>query len=128
MARISELVKTYKLLNDPQSPSWSVKFVGSLAIIALVVAGGAAIVWGATHDQGAAPNHLAATTADNGDGSKTDKLYLADFDAALAPDYAALDGALAAWEAHHPGAQIISRIPLYDTTHVHTIGYEIHYR
>ena len=41
--RISELVKTYKLLNDPNAPDWNVKFVGAVAIAALIVAAGIGI-------------------------------------------------------------------------------------
>ena len=127
MARIQEIVKTYKLLNDPQSPNWSVKFVGALAIGALMIAGGAAIVWGATHDHGPSPNQLAMATTQNADGSRTDKIFLSNFDAALAPDYSALDMQLSAWQVQHPGAQILSQVPIFDATHVHTIGYEIRY-
>jgi hypothetical protein len=128
MARISEIVKTYKLLNDPDAPHWSVRFVGGLAIAALVIAGGAAIVWGATRDHGPSPNEMVVASTQNADGTKTDKLMLANFDASLAPDYEALDAQLAAWHVQHPDAQVISQAPIADATHTHTIGYEIRYR
>jgi len=51
MAKIGDLVKTYRLLSDPNAPDWNVKFIGAIAIAAVVVAGGAgAILWSVSHD------------------------------------------------------------------------------
>lgn len=49
--RISELVKTYKLLNDPNAPDWNVKFVGGIVVAAAIVAaGGFALYVGGARD------------------------------------------------------------------------------
>ena len=51
MAKIGDLVKTYRLLSDPNAPDWNVKFIGAIAIVAVVVAGGAgAILWSVSND------------------------------------------------------------------------------
>lgn len=57
--KIAELVKTYKLLNDPGAPDWSVKFVGAIAIATMLFAGAGAIVAG----KDAAPGSPAAAAA-----------------------------------------------------------------
>jgi len=61
MAKISELVKTFKLLNDPEAPDWNVKFVGGALIAVVVVAAAGAALWGMQQD-GAEPTSAAATT------------------------------------------------------------------
>jgi len=62
MARIADLVKTYRMLSDPDAPDWNVKFVGAIAIAAIVVAGGAgALLWSLSADPGA-PTAAAART------------------------------------------------------------------
>ena len=45
MAKISELVKTYKLLSDPQAPDWNVKFVGGMVIALAIIAASGALVY-----------------------------------------------------------------------------------
>ncbi|HVM44871.1 MAG TPA: hypothetical protein VM582_02955 [Candidatus Thermoplasmatota archaeon] len=51
MAKISDLVKTYRMLSDPNAPDWSVKFVGGIAVAALAIAGiGAALFWAGGDD------------------------------------------------------------------------------
>ena len=44
-------MKTYKLLSDPNAPEWNVKFVGAIAVAALVVTAGLGVfayrTWGA---------------------------------------------------------------------------------
>lgn len=63
MAKISDLVKTYRMLSDPNAPDWNVKFVGAIAIAALVVAASAgALYWGARDD--AAPRAPSAAVQD----------------------------------------------------------------
>lgn len=42
--KIAELVKTYRLLNDPDAPDWNVKFVGALAIATMLLAGAGALL------------------------------------------------------------------------------------
>lgn len=42
--KIAELVKTYRLLNDPDAPDWSIKFVGGVAIATMLMAGAGAIL------------------------------------------------------------------------------------
>ena len=127
MARIAELVKAYKLINDPNAPNWSIKFVGAIAAVALLVAGGAAVYWAASHSQGPAPNQMIVASTENSDGTKTDDIYLANFDPSLAPDYDSLNAQLSQWETQHPGAHVLSETPILDSTRVHTIGYEIRY-
>lgn len=60
--KITELVKTYKLLSDPNAPEWNVKFVGGVAIAALVVAGAAGALWFAASTPG--PEAPAATASE----------------------------------------------------------------
>jgi hypothetical protein len=45
MAKISELVKTYRLLSDPNAPDWNVKFLGGVVIALALVAAAGALVW-----------------------------------------------------------------------------------
>ena len=69
MAKIGDLVKTYRLLSDPNAPDWNVKFIGAIAIAAVVIAGGAgAILWAASHD--AVPDAAPASVQEPaGDGT-----------------------------------------------------------
>ncbi|MFA5860383.1 MAG: hypothetical protein WDA16_01680 [Candidatus Thermoplasmatota archaeon] len=128
--RIHELVKTYKLINDPNAPSWSVRFVGGIAGIALLLAGVGAIMW-AAHSNDAAtdsPNAFLATTQDNSDGSHTDYVGFdpARFDAAIGWDPARVDAAYADWQITHPNVQPLAKEPVWSGSHV--IGYNVTYR
>ena len=49
------------------------------------------------------------------------------YDPSLAPDYDSLNAQLAQWDTQHPAAHVVSETPIYDSTRVHTIGYEIRY-
>ena len=52
MAKISELVKTYRLLSDPNAPDWNVKFIGGVVVALALVAAAGALVWSANADNG----------------------------------------------------------------------------
>lgn len=62
--KIHELVKTYKLLSDPKAPDWNVRFVGGIAIAALLVAGAAGALWYANAAQ--VPATPSATAGEQG--------------------------------------------------------------
>jgi hypothetical protein len=126
--RIAELVKTYKLINDPNAPNWSIRFVGAIAAGVLLLAGAGAIYWASGGHEGAPPNQIAATSEAAGDGTRTDYVgYLpSTFDAALGYDPARVDQALADWQIAHPGAQVLDQEAVWSASHV--IGYRIHYR
>lgn len=47
MAKISELVKTFKLLSDPNAPDWNVKFVGGVVIALAIIGASGAFLWSA---------------------------------------------------------------------------------
>lgn len=56
MAKISDLVKTYRLINDPNAPEWNVKFVGAVVVALAIVAGATGmLLWGGGDAPGAAP-------------------------------------------------------------------------
>ena len=63
MAKITDLVKTYRMLSDPNAPDWNVKFVGAITVAVLVVAAGAGAIFWATHgDAPSAPGSTVAST------------------------------------------------------------------
>lgn len=62
--KISELVKTYKLLSDPSAPDWNVKFVGGVVVALAVIAAAGAIVYNATQDDADAAPAAAVAPAD----------------------------------------------------------------
>lgn len=120
MARISDLVKTYRLVNDPNAPPWSVRFVGALVVVAVALAGtGAYVALRAGSDE--ATPAAAAQRADAGDGHETVRLD-------LAPG-ATLDDALAAvdaWKALHPGANVVAQSAIYEDGRL--VGVEIRHQ
>lgn len=65
MAKISELVKTYKLLNDPNAPDWNVRFVGGAVVALAVIAAAGALLWSAgnANDDATAPAAAVETEA-----------------------------------------------------------------
>lgn len=76
MAKIGDLVKTYRLLSDPNAPDWNVKFIGAIAIVAVVIAGGAgAILWSVSHD--ATPDAPAASVQEPADDAEDPACELA---------------------------------------------------
>lgn len=62
MAKITELVKTFKLLNDPEAPDWNVKFVGGALLGITLVAAASTALWFAYQDEALATP--AAATAE----------------------------------------------------------------
>lgn len=70
MAKISDLVKTYRLLTDPNAPDWNVKFVGGIVLALGLVAAGAALAWNATHIDGAGSGALDAPAATQQDAEQ----------------------------------------------------------
>lgn len=125
--RTGDLVRTYKAINDPNAPPWSIRFVGALAAVALVAAAVGAL-YVASQDGPTSTTPAAAATAplgENGDGTRTDYVGFPT-DAALAPDAAQLDAAYRAWEAVHPGAEVVSKTPV--VVGGRTTGYHVTYR
>lgn len=108
--KIRELVQTYKLINDPNAPPWSVKFVGAILVVALLAGGFAFVLWSGSHD---APSSsaLMSTTQANADGSRTDYVGYAPGAGADAVDAAKLSAMMESWRAQHPGAQILHEEP-----------------
>lgn len=78
MAKISELVKTFRLLSDPQAPDWNVKFVGGIVVAFAIVASAGAMVYQANHKDGPAYAPAAATQAPPGDTSTCDAAEVAE--------------------------------------------------
>lgn len=132
--RISELVKTYRLLNDPHAPPWNVKFVGALALVGLVAAAAGGLYWVTRTDeapQASAGSAVASRARDETAAAPLPAGTLRDYVgfAREAPpaDPLALDAALMGWKAAHPGAVILSQdAVLSDDGRV--AGYEIVYR
>lgn len=126
---VRELVKTYKLLNDPNAPSWSIRFVGAVAAVAILLAGAVAILWvSSDHGAGPAPNALLATTQQNADGSRTDYVGFdpTHFDPTLGYDPARVDQMVTDWDAMHQDATVLAKQPVWSGSHV--VGYDITYR
>lgn len=71
MAKISELVKTYRLLSDPNAPDWNVRFVGGVVLALAVVAAATAVVWSATRGDGEPSAPAAAVASDGASGDLT---------------------------------------------------------
>jgi hypothetical protein len=123
---IAELVKTYKIVNDPNAPAWNVKFLGGVAVVAILLIAGIAFMVAGDADR-VARNSFAATTQREGDGMITDYVgYKPDtFNAALGFDATRLDEAMTDWEAWHGGAVIVQKTPTWSGSHL--IGYTIRY-
>ncbi|MEA3201945.1 MAG: hypothetical protein QOE90_3373 [Thermoplasmata archaeon] len=112
--KIGELVKTYRLINDPEAPNWSIKFVGALVIVAGIVAVVAGSVWLSHGSSAPHANAAFASTQANGDGSHTDYVgyAAATFDPKLGYAAGTPDALLKAWKAQHPGATILAAEPM----------------
>jgi hypothetical protein len=124
--RIAELVKTYRAINDPKAPPWSVKFVGAIFLLAVLVGGFVAIAYSAHHQE--APNVVMATTQANADGTRTDYVGYAPnaFDPTHRIDSGTAEQQLQAWKDAHPGALVLKESPR--TAAGQTIGYDVTYR
>jgi hypothetical protein len=127
---IPTLVRTYKLLSDGDGPRFSVRFVGAIVgVLVIVGALGAAYYFGApSATTDAPPNHFAATTNENADGTRTDYVgYLPDsFSPTIGFDATRVDAAMREWYIEHPNSVIISKEPKWVGGHI--IGYEILFR
>lgn len=123
--RIEELVKTYKLINDPEAPAWNVKFAGIAVAGVLVVAAIAGVSY-QLQDQRPA-NAFQALSAHAADGSRIDYVGYdpASFDPALGLDGALIERALDNWARDHRGATVLDQEPVH--SHGFLIGYRIHY-
>ncbi|HUR69785.1 MAG TPA: hypothetical protein VM370_11125 [Candidatus Thermoplasmatota archaeon] len=64
MAKISELVKTYRFLSDPNAPEWNVKFVGGIVIALALLAAAGATLWGASQRNSEGDEPAAASMPD----------------------------------------------------------------
>lgn len=131
--RISELVKTYRLLNDPEAPAWNVKFVGAIGILGLVALGVGGIYWATAQDGSAAvPAPAALGAADarpdaEDDGAAAPLVAYVGFPPeAPSADPAAVEAALEAWKAAHPGARIVSQEPVRSASGA-LAGYSLRY-
>lgn len=124
--RIRELAKTYRFLNDPNAPPWSVRFVGAVFLVAVLAAGFGALVYFA-HDEPRA-NAMMSTTQANPEGTRTDYVGYApaSFDPAHGFDASAVQAQLDAWRQEHPDATIVSQTPV--VAHGVVVGYDIAYR
>lgn len=67
MARISDLVKTYRLLSDPNAPDWNVKFIGGIVIAFALIAAAGAMVWNTGQGAQDATTPAAVATGEPGD-------------------------------------------------------------
>lgn len=127
--KVATLVKTYRLLNDPNAPQWSVRFVSALVVAVILCGTGAAVWFSMTGEPASTPNAFAATTGSSADGrTLVDYVgYLpSSFNAALGFDPERVEQAVRDWEATHPMASVIAKEPKWSGGHV--IGYEIRYR
>ena len=110
--KTGDLVRTYKAINDPNAPPWSIRFVGGIAAVALLAAAVGALYVASEDAPGTdIPAASSATVRENADGTRTDYVGFPT-NVAVAPDAVALDAAYAAWEAQHPGAQVVSKEPV----------------
>lgn len=112
---IRHMLKVYNYVNDEKRPKVNLKFLGLFA--ALVVAGGALLVFALNQQESSAPP-VAATD------EKTDYVGLAP-DEALVGGQTLLEARLQAWYAAHPDADVERIEPVYDGSRL--VGYRITY-
>lgn len=124
MARISELVKTYKVINDPNAPGWNIKFIGALAIAALAVFAIGAGMMMRTGEDVALTYGAAAPGATSEPAPAFEAPLTVIVGEGLAQPLAAI--ALAEWKAAHPDAEIVSEGPR--TVDGAFAGYVLSYR
>ena len=122
--RITELVKTYRMLSDPEAPAWNVKFVGAIALVALVAAGAGGLYMLTRVDDAAAPGAFADTA---GSGQDVQSAYVGVPPSTPVTDASAADAALLRWKAEHPGAVIVSQEPVASSMGG-VAGYNLRYR
>lgn len=130
--RISELVKTYRFLNDPDAPAWNVKFVGAIGILGLVALAVGGLYW-VTAQDGTGATAPAAIGAEGAQAPADDDaaaVPLVDYvgfpPGAASVDPAVVEATLASWKAAHPGVRILSQEPSYSATG-EVAGYTLRY-
>lgn len=126
--RTGDLVRTFKAVNDPNAPPWSVRFVGAIAAFAILLAAGGA-VWYASQakdDAAGGAQVAAATVEDHGDGTYTDYVGLVPGGAPALVDGKQVEALRAAWDAAHPDATVLKEEPVLSGGQV--VGYHVTYR
>lgn len=126
---IPDMVRTYKLLSDGDGPRFSVRFVGAIVgVVVIVGALGALYYFGAPASTTGDPNKFAATSSQGPDGTRVDYVgYLPDsFSPAIGFDPTRVDAAMREWYIEHPNAVVLSKEPRWVGSHL--IGYEIRYQ
>lgn len=125
--RTGDLVRTYKAVNDPNAPPWSIRFVGGIAAFAILLAGAGALWWASqSSDDAGANDFAAATVEDHKDGTFTDYVGLAPSAVPSKVDAVAVEDALIHWESSHPYATILKEEPVYAGGQL--VGYHVTYR
>jgi hypothetical protein len=120
--RITELVKTYRWLNDPNAPSWNVRFVGALALLGIVAMGVGGLYLMTRVDE---PAGAAAATLDPPTSSvRTDYVGVPPGPAVV--DSAPAQAALAAWKAQHRDVTILEEAPVFAPSGA-VAGYQVVY-
>lgn len=114
--RISELVRYYRLLNDPQAPDWNVKFVGAGFVAAMLLVAAGAAFW----PRAAAPDEQATA---GGFQARSDEAT--EFVGPGECDAVRVAQALAEWEAAHAGATVLAREPVLRDGCV--VGHDVRY-
>jgi hypothetical protein len=122
--RITELVRTYRLLSDPEAPAWNVKFVSALAVFGLVAVGAGSLYMVTRVDDAAAPGAYADTA---GAAQEVRSVYVGVPPQTPVTDASAADAALARWKAEHPGATLVSQEPVASSLGG-VAGYSLRYR
>lgn len=125
--RIQDLVKTYRIINDPDAPPWSVKFVGALVVLAAAL--GIAVAAWSTGGEAVAPANAMLTTSEaSGDGTRVDYVGYApgSFDPLMGYEASRAGDALATWKAQHPSAKILDVEPVQQDGRL--LGYKVHWR
>ena len=119
--RISELVKTYRLLNDPDMPQWNVKFAGAFFRLA-IVAGGVTGLYFVTRVE-ESPGAVAGEAPDPGTLLSE---YVGFPPGPGVVDSKPADAALAAWKARNPDVTLVSEEPTYAPSGA-VAGYTVRY-
>ena len=129
MARLKDLVKTYRLINDPKSPDWNVKFAAALFAVALAALALAAVAFMPKAGDPAAPQVAANTAPEDAPPDTLTEYVGADLgrlDPAQLPSEETVRAQLDAWRAAHPDATILGTEPV--TVGGRVVGYTIVYR
>lgn len=131
MARLSELLKTYRLINDPKAPDWNVKFAGAIFVVVLAAAAVLAVsLMPRAGDPQFAPETERAAAAEDDAATAGPVTEYVGYDlSTLGPDPTTdprvVDAALDAWYAAHPGARVLATEPV--TANGKLVGYNVVY-